>query len=130
MSESFSKNARKILNILSENRCHLTAEDIIRQMENVGTATVYRALETLEESGQIRKLSISQKTAVYEYVRENHAHLVCRQCGKVVDIAADFSRMIAEAAKCCGHLAEWADVTAYGTCSDCLALQSAAEEQE
>lgn len=130
MAESLSKNARKILSILSEKRCHLTAEDIICQMENVGTATVYRVLEALEESGQIRKLSISQKTAVYEYVRENHAHLVCGRCGKVIDIAADFSRMIEEAAKCCGHLAEWADVTAYGTCGDCLALQADAQKQE
>ena len=46
-------------------------------------------------------------------------HFVCRRCGGVFDIPADLSGMVTEAAKCCGHQVQEADVTAFGVCKDC-----------
>ena len=121
MKERISPQARMVLGVLSGECCHLTADEILGRLEGVGGATVYRALERLTELGLVRRLSLDRKTAVYEYVRKDHLHFVCRQCGKVLDIAADFSGLIAEATKVCGHHVERSDVTAYGVCEDCLA---------
>ena len=121
MQERISPQARMVLDVLTAERCHLTAEEILSRLTGVGTATVYRALDRLTELGLVHRLSLGRKSAVYERVRDNHMHLVCTRCGRVHDVPADLSGMVREAAKVCGHLAELSEVTAYGVCKDCLA---------
>ena len=118
-----SSQAKAVLSILAQTRCHLTAEEILVQADSIGTATVYRALDHLTEMGLVRRLSLGRKSAVYEYVREPHIHFVCRKCGGVYDIHADLSGMIREAARCCGHSVDGSEVTAYGLCSACGAIK-------
>lgn len=119
MNVRISSQARTVLAVLAEKRCHLTADEILASLDSIGTATVYRALDHLTELGLIRKLSVSKKSAVYEYVRDQHMHFVCSRCGIVYDIPADMSGMIREAARCCGHEVEWSEVTAHGICKAC-----------
>ena len=120
MSERMSAHTRTVLNVLSERRCHLTAEEILARADGIGTATVYRALDHLTESGRIRRLSLGKKSAVYEYIRDAHMHFVCSRCGAVYDIQADLSGMIREAAKCGGHQVDWSEITAHGLCGACI----------
>lgn len=125
MSERMSAHTKTVLGVLSEKRCHLTAEEILARVNGVGTATVYRALDSLTESGRIRRLSLGKKSAVYEYTRDAHMHFVCSCCGGIYDIRADFSGMIGEAAKCGGHQVDWSEITAHGLCSACLLSREA-----
>ncbi len=125
MNEKISAHARTVLGVLASKRCHLTAEEILENTQGISTATVYRALDHLTEIGKIRRLSLGKKSFVYEYIRDSHLHFVCRHCQQVFDIPADLSGMVREAAKCCGHQAEWGEVTAYGVCSACAELDNA-----
>ena len=125
MSERMSAHTRTVLNVLSERRCHLTAEEILARTDGIGTATVYRALDHLTESGRIRRLSLGKKSAVYEYIRDAHMHFVCSRCGAVYDIQADLSGMIREAARCSGHQVDWSEITARGLCSACMQRREA-----
>ena len=120
MKTGISKQTQLVLDILTEKRCHLTADEILESLDGIGKATVYRALDHLTEMGLIRRLALDKKSAVYELVRSDHMHFVCRKCGRVEDIGANFSGMIAEAAHCCGHQVQRSEVTAYGICKDCL----------
>ena len=120
MNVRISTHAKAVLAVLSEKRCHLTAEEILASLDQIGTATVYRALDHLTELGYIRRLSLGKKSAVYEYIRDSHVHFVCSRCGKVYDVSADFTGMTREAAKVCGHHVNWAEVTAHGMCSACF----------
>lgn len=126
MSTRISAQAKAVLAVLAQKRCHLTAEEILESMDNIGTATVYRALDHLTELGMIRRLSLGKKSAVYEYVRDSHVHFVCGRCGQVYDIQADFSGMVKEAARVCGHHVNWTEITAHGVCSACLNEQDEA----
>lgn len=123
MNGRISSQAKTVLSVLASRRCHLTAEEILASLENIGTATVYRALDHLTELGLVRKLALGKKSAVYEYVRDSHLHFVCRHCGEVFDVQADLSGMVREAAKCCGHQVDWSEVTAHGVCTACSAAQ-------
>jgi len=119
MGTRISAQAKAVLGVLASKRCHMTAEEILSQLESIGTATVYRALDHLTDLGMIRRLSLGKKSAVYEYVRDSHMHFVCNCCGRVFDIQTDFSGMSREAAKLCGHQVKWTEVTAHGLCSEC-----------
>ena len=123
MNGRISAQAKAVLEVLASKRCHLTAEEILDSLSSIGTATVYRALDHLTELGLVRRLSVGKRSAVYEYVRDQHMHFVCGRCGRVYDIQADMSGMIREAARCCGHLVDIAEVTAHGVCKDCIEAQ-------
>ncbi len=53
----------------------------------VGRASVYRALEQLEQLGLVQRLEVTRGTAGYERVEpggEHHHHAICRHCGRMV----------------------------------------------
>ncbi len=84
-----------ILNILTRNpKKHLSAEEIFfiahRVNPTIGLATVYRTLDLLTRMGLIQKLDFGDGRARYEMTEESkkvlhHHHLVCSECGKVID---------------------------------------------
>lgn len=56
--------------------------------EEVGLATVYRALQAMSDSGDVDVLRSPDGEALYRRCsrREHHHHLVCRRCGTTVEI--------------------------------------------
>ena len=68
---------------------HLSADAIIRRLEDkgekVGTATVYRTLELLVQSGVARVHDFGEGYRRYEAMAgpDDHEHLVCVRCGRV-----------------------------------------------
>ena len=70
---------------------HLTAEAVTggvrAQIGSVSVQTVYDALATLVEVGLVRRIQPAGSAARFEdRVADNHHHLVCRDCGCVVDV--------------------------------------------
>ncbi|MGV8977453.1 MAG: Fur family transcriptional regulator [Cellulomonas sp.] len=53
-----------------------------------GLATVYRAVQVLSESGDVDVLRTEDGEAVYRRCerRSHHHHLVCRHCGRTIEI--------------------------------------------
>ena len=110
----------RVLQVLSGSPVHLTAEEILKSINDVGRATVYRALDRLTEEGIIHRLSLEHGASVYEYVRKPHMHFRCSQCGKLYDIPGDAGEAIAVAMMQSGHRIERTDVISYGICFNCL----------
>lgn len=72
---------------------HLTAEDIYRQLmdmgEDIGLATVYRVLTQFETAGLVLKHNFEGGQAVYELDRgEHHDHMVDIDTGKVIEFTS------------------------------------------
>ena len=84
-----TKYAKKICEIVSASREHMTAEQIFQALRQtyptVVLATVYNNLNKLWAAGLVRKISLQGMPDRYDRV-ERHDHLVCRGCGKLVDI--------------------------------------------
>ncbi len=81
--------------LLKRNEGHLTVEEICKKLEstgeNVGRTTVYRTLEKLEKEGIVRKYSAVGESCCYQYVKgerecNNHFHLKCEKCGKLIHL--------------------------------------------
>jgi len=59
-------------------------KNLSRQMD---TATIYRNLESLLSSKIIKSVSLDPKEIYYELTDlDHHHHIVCENCGKIVDI--------------------------------------------
>ena len=63
--------------------------DLLRQQgESVGLTTVYRSLQALADAGDVDSLVTDEGETVYRRCSpEHHHHLVCRSCGRTVEIA-------------------------------------------
>ena len=63
--------------------------ELLREHGNsVGLATVYRTLQSLAEDGDVDVLHTPEGEAVYRRCTQSghHHHLVCRSCGRTVEI--------------------------------------------
>ena len=94
-----TRQRNQILTVLRQNsETHLTAEQITAALKTqgvpVGHATVYRFLKQLEESGAVKRYTLADNAACYQWVGENsgcneHYHLLCNRCGGVTHIESE-----------------------------------------
>ncbi|MGP4111071.1 Fur family transcriptional regulator [Streptomyces sp. 4N509B] len=94
--------------------------------DSVGLTTVYRTLQSLADAGEVDVLRTSEGEAVYRRcsTEEHHHHLVCRTCGKAVEVAGPAVERWADAvAKEHGFVDIGHTLEIFGTCGDCAAAQ-------
>ena len=93
----------------------------------VGLSTVYRAVQALADDGELDSIRTDSGEALYRRCStQHHHHLVCRSCGRAVEVAGP-------------AVERWADRVAgehgftdvshtleiVGTCADCAAPRAA-----
>jgi Fur family ferric uptake transcriptional regulator len=105
---------------------HLSVEGIQRELkqrgEPVGTATVYRTLDLLVESGLVRAQEFGEGFRRYEAMAgpSDHEHLICQLCGRVVEFANErLERMLPVLADEHGFQHRRHKVEIYGVCRNC-----------
>ena len=80
---------------------HATPEEILaavrRTADGVNASTVYRTLELLGELGLVTHAHLGHGPPTYHYAEQDeHLHLVCRDCGAVVETDTDMVGGLAE----------------------------------
>ena len=125
-SDYETKQKTVIIDLIKSKSGHITAKDIVNELsargDKVSTATVYRRLEKLVDTGMLKKY-ITDNGACYEYSEEcsgNHFHLKCTDCGTLLHVDCDFLKSIAP------HIMEHHKfkvdnrrTVMYGTCENC-----------
>lgn len=73
---------------------HVTVDQILAYVEarypNVDQSTVYRTLELLTTLDIVQTLEMSGRPTEYEVAADPHHHLVCRRCGNVIAVPAQY----------------------------------------
>ncbi len=108
---------------------HATADVIAEGVRDdigaISRQAVYDTLGMLVEKGIIRRIQPAGSPARYEdRVGDNHHHLICRVCGKTVDVACAVGKTpcLTAATDASFHIDE-AEVIFWGTCPECLEKQ-------
>jgi Fur family ferric uptake transcriptional regulator len=116
----------KILDIFRKaDQRHLSAEDVYRALigENVeiGLATVYRVLTQFEQAGILARSQFDSGKAVFELNDgDHHDHLICTNCGKVVEFTdTEIEKRQYKIAKDNNFILETHAMVLYGICGDC-----------
>ena len=120
MKQAVTRQAQQVLNLLSTENCHMTAEEIQNALPDVGRATIYRALFSLERQRQIRRLALESGVAVYEFSRPQHMHFICENCGRIEDLPGNPGAEAMQSLEERGYLPQRADIMIYGICLKCL----------
>ena len=105
---------------------HITADavaDVVRaEIGAISLQSVYDALGILVAERLIRRIQPAGSPARFEdRVGDNHHHLICRICGRVVDIdCAVGAAPCLTASDDMGYEIDEAEVAYWGRCPDCV----------
>src|SRR5436190_1002092 len=113
-------------------RPHSTADDIDKavraELGAISRQAVYDALAAFSERGLLRRIQPAGSPARYERrVGDNHHHLICRMCNRMVDVdCAVGATPCLTAADSWGYEIDEAEVIYWGRCPECVAAGTAA----
>lgn len=108
---------------------HATPDEVYAEVrthsDSINLSTVYRTLELLDELGLIRHAHLTDRAPTYHSARgHEHAHLVCRDCGRVISIdRAEMETTLEGLAGERGFAPDYGHLTVFGTCAECVAKQ-------
>jgi Fur family transcriptional regulator, ferric uptake regulator len=89
--------------------------------ETVGLTTVYRTLQALADSGEVDVLRTGDGEALYRRCSDgHHHHLVCRDCGRTVEVAGPTVERWADRVAAdhgFSHVSHTLEI--FGTCGSC-----------
>lgn len=115
-----------IADIVLRSDRHLSADEIVRELEarraSAGTATVYRTLDLLLESGLVVERDFGEGFRRYEAARDapHHEHLLCTVCGRVTEFRDErLERMSTLIAETHGFARQRHRLVIYGVCGTC-----------
>lgn len=120
-----TKQKEIVLDILKHHRTHPTIQEIYKFAKekdpSIGQATIYRNVNKLVEEGKVIKLpNSSNESFHYDINIEPHTHMLCKRCGRIVDIYDnDYNELINTISNNNSLIVEKAVILLEGICSSC-----------
>lgn len=123
-----------IVEAIAHSGNHVDAEDVFAHVQRItpsaNIATVYRTLDLLVAQGLASRIDLGKGRVIYATNQHGpHIHLVCRQCGRVID--ADQNLLLSLNEKLAARYQFYADlqhISVLGLCSQCRAKQGTTRE--
>jgi len=126
--QRYTAGRRAIIDLLVSTGHPVSIEDIAERLPGVPRSSAYRHLTDLETAGIVRRVTANDEFTRFELAEdltEHHHHLLCVNCGKVIDVTlpAGFEKDVSKAV---GELADAERFEAHshrldilGICADC-----------
>jgi len=108
IDQRYTSGRRAIVDLLVSAGHPVSIGDIAERLPGLPRSSAYRHLTDLHAAGLVRRVTASDEFTRFELAEdltEHHHHLLCMNCGKVIDVTlpASFEQQATEAI---GHLAE------------------------
>ncbi|MDX2271448.1 MAG: transcriptional repressor [Cyanobacteriota bacterium] len=125
-----TRSQKVILEILRQHTQPMSAQEIFVELrknsaQSVGLATVYRALESLHNDGQLQEVNLGDHQAYYQLLPSsghNRHHLICTNCRQVVPLSScpvrDLEQQLSSKYE---FVIDYHVLDFYGTCAACRA---------
>jgi Fe2+ or Zn2+ uptake regulation protein len=102
MDQRYTPLRRALVDTLSDAARPLTIPELLARRPELPQSTAYRNVTTLIEAGVVRRVAGTADHSRFELTEDlagHHHHLVCVECGTVVDVHASprLERALAEA---------------------------------
>jgi len=117
-----------IFRVLHGAESHPTAESVYAvvaaEMPTISLRTVYQTLNDLAAMGEVQQLDLGTGSARFDPNLDTHHHLVCDDCGTVIDVYADASGVRVSPKQRHGFDISSTEVIFRGTCPTCRSADS------
>jgi Fur family transcriptional regulator, ferric uptake regulator len=128
VEQRYTSGRRAIIDLLLDAGHPVSIADIAGALPTLPRSSAYRHLVDLQTAGVVRRIAATDEFARFEldeHLTQHHHHLICTNCGRVLDItpSATFertvSRQLGELAAAHGFAPTSHVVDVLGTCADC-----------
>ena len=121
----YSRQRESIKEYLSSTTSHPTADAVYlhvrEEFPHISLGTVYRNLNLLADMGEVIKITTPHGGDRFDGVTKPHYHVLCTECGEIIDLNMDIVHSINEQAEKCFDGSIHSHTTLfYGTCRECL----------
>jgi Fe2+ or Zn2+ uptake regulation protein len=128
VDQRYTSGRRAIVDLLIHAGHPVSISDIAEKRPDIPRSSAYRHLVDLQQAGVVRRIAANDEFARFELAEdltEHHHHLLCVNCGKVIDVTPtpSFERSVTRA------LTDLADAEGFepqshrldvlGMCADC-----------
>ena len=129
IDQRYTSGRRAIIDLLVSAGHPVSIEDIAEHLPGLPRSSAYRHLGDLHAAGLVRRVTANDEFTRFELAEdltEHHHHLLCVNCGKVIDVTlpAGFEQQVTEAI---GQLAEAEGFQAHSHRLDVLGLCAACQ---
>jgi Fe2+ or Zn2+ uptake regulation protein len=119
-----TKQRQLLLRLIREAGAHIDAKELFKRAtdedKSISHATVYRSLRLFKKLGLIDEKRLGQAQCYYEIKHSpQHQHLVCRECGKLIDFDCPLGEIVERVKREYGFTVTKAEVYLEGYCSEC-----------
>lgn len=117
-----------IVDEVFSNHEHFDADQLVARLsqrglkKRVSRSTIYRALQSMDEAGLLRKVARPNGSEIWEhdYGYPQHDHLICRKCGEMVEfVNEDIKKLLETIADQHGFFMEGHRLEVVGVCQKC-----------
>jgi Fur family ferric uptake transcriptional regulator len=127
-----TRQKRALAELLDDSESFRSAQDLYMELrargETVGLTTVYNQLRSLAEDGLVDSVRADDGETLYRRCgAEHHHHLVCRECGRTVEVQGpEVERWADDVARANGFVEVRHTLEIAGTCRECAAADARA----
>jgi len=94
-------------------------EEVKNKFSSISLATIYKNINSMISNTLLLEVKIPNEKSVYEIVKEQHSHLVCKDCGEVIDIKIDTTRIVDSISQDYKFSIDKSDLVFSGSCESC-----------
>ena len=123
MQPRVTHQKRVIYDYIVKSRIHPSINQIHQDLamagENIGIATCYRNLKSLLTEGKVIQILTNDNIAHFDYVRDDHFHVVCKCCNSIQDMGAENIVINNDVSKLKDFKIDIKNLVIYGMCNNC-----------
>jgi len=97
-------------------------EEVKNTFSSISLATIYKNINSMIQNTLLQEVKIPNEKSVYEMIKEQHSHLVCKDCGIVIDIKVDTTRIVDNISEDYRFIIDKSDLIFSGSCKNCSKL--------
>ncbi|MDP2850487.1 MAG: Fur family transcriptional regulator [Sulfuricurvum sp.] len=102
---------------------HITIDELYQMIRekfsSISLATLYKNVNTMLDVTLIREVKIAGQKTKYEIEKESHAHIVCKSCGELKDIAVDPLSLLQKSMAVNHYKMDEVSIVISGICPEC-----------
>jgi Fur family ferric uptake transcriptional regulator len=116
--------ARRLLQLVldnpSEHRSSIELVRLLSASEPTTESTIYRSLDRLVAFGVLERIQIGSGPPTYHLSSMRHEHVVCSNCGRVIDVPTDLLDEVAQRLRSSiGFILRIGQTSLSGVCEEC-----------
>jgi Fur family ferric uptake transcriptional regulator len=134
ISQRYTRGRRAVVELLAKAGHPVSIEEIARRAPRLPRSSAYRHLVDLQQAGVVRRVVGNDEYSRFELaedITEHHHHLLCTNCGRVLDVTPTpafeqaMSSYLAGLATASGFVSFDHRLDVLGSCEDCRRSEEA-----